>query len=286
MNLARFELHRPQTLDQATELKVQLGEDAALYAGGTELLLAMKLGLAHWPHLIDLKQLPELDGVELEPDRVRIGARATHMEIERSPLIQAAVPGLSRLEGRIANVRVRAAGTLIGNICFGEPHADPPTLLAALGAEIELQGPGGRRTLPLIEFMTGAYENALQPEEIALAVRIPRPGPGVQAGYRNFKVLERPCAGVAVVGRVEEGRFSSPPQVYAGSADEIPRAVPSEMLKGAGADDQEALAELARQAARSVDPIDDLSGSAEYKRHLIGVLARRAALDVLRGTEL
>lgn len=275
--LKRFSLHRPASLEEACELRRRFGGDAALYAGGTELLLAMKMGVAHWPHLIDVKRLPELQGIEGRDGRLRIGAAATHLAIEQHPDVRSALPALARLEGRIANIRVRAAGTLAGNLCFGEPHADPPALLVALGAEVELQGAKGCRRLELAEFQRGAYEAALGEDEVLTAIEVPLPGPGVRAAYVNFKVLERPTAGAAVVGRVEGGRFAAAPVVVVGAADEVPRRVDATMLQGASAADEGVLAALAEAAAGAVDPVDDLSGSAEYKKHLAGVLVRRAA---------
>lgn len=279
--LRRFRLHRPETLAEVCELRCRWGEDAAIYAGGTEILLAMKMGVAHWPHLIDVKRVSGLSLIERRDGSLRIGAGATHMAVERHPAVRSALPALARLAGRIANVRVRAAGTLAGNLCFAEPHADPPALLVALGAGVELRGPGGSRRLALADFQRGAYETALGQDEVLTAIEVPLPGSGVRAAYVNFKVLERPSAGAAVVGRVEGGRFAATPAVVVGAADEVPRRVNAAMLEGASADDEAALAALAEAAADAVDPVDDLSGSAEYKRHLAGVLARRAATTVL-----
>ena len=281
MNLRRFALHRPESLAEAVALRSRLGEDAALLAGGTELLLAMKMGVAHWPHLVDLKRVPELRGIERADGALRIGAGETHMAIEKDTRVRESIPALAELEGKVANVRVRAAGTLAGNLCFGEPHADPPALLLALGAVLELAGPSGSRRVPLAEFLTGAYENTLGPDEVLVAVVVPVPAEGVRCAYLNFRTLERPTAGVAVVGRVEGGCFEGVPGVVVGAADEVPRPVEANMLAGAGPEDEEALRALAAAAAAAVDPVDDLSGSAEYKKHIAGVLARRAALRAL-----
>ena len=281
MSLGRFQLHRPESLAAACALRANLGEDCALYAGGTELLLAMKMGVAHWPHLIDVKRLPELRGIERSGDRVRIGAAATHLQIERDPLVRAAIPALAALEGQVANIRVRAAGTLAGNLCFGEPHADPPALLVALGAQLELAGPGGSRRISVADFLIGAFSNALGADEVVVAIEVPALAEGVRAAYLNFRVLERPTVGVAVVGPVAGGRFQGAPAVVVGAADEVPRRIEASMLDGVGADDAEALMALAEAAAAGVEPADDLAGSAEYKKHLAGVIARRAATQAL-----
>lgn len=283
MIIRPLQLHQPETLAEACELRQRYGDDAALYAGGTELLLAMKMGVAHWPHLVDVKRLSELQGIDQQDGHLRIGAAVTHFAIERDPRVRAVFPALAQLVGRIANIRVRVAGTLAGNLCFGEPHADPPALLVALGAEAELHGPGGSRRIAVADFQRSAYETALGADEVLVAIHLPLPAPDVRAAYVNFKVLERPTAGAAVVGRVSGGRFAGVPAVVVGAADEVPRPVSAEMLLDASAADSDALAALAAAAAAAVEPVDDLSGSAEYKKHLAGVLARRAAAAALEG---
>ncbi len=259
--LSDFELHRPATVDEAVELRGRLGDTAALYAGGTELLLAMKLGVLDYEHLIDVKRIDALGGIELVDGALRIGASATHREIETSPIIQEHLPELSRLARHVANVRVRSAGTLAGNLAFGEPHADPATLLMALGASIGLAGGGGRRTIPIDEFVVGAYETSLREDELIEAILVPLPAGSTRMTYCKFQVLERPTVGVAVV--VPNG---GPPTVVVGAVDERPIVVEA---------DGE-IEEIAAAAAAAVEPVDDLSGSAEYKKHLTGVMVRRA----------
>jgi len=186
-----------------------------------------------------------------------------------------AIPALSALERNVANVRVRAAGTLAGNIIFAEPHADPPTLLMALGARVILAGAKGRRAIPLVEFVTGMYQTALAADEILVAVEVPV-ATARRAAYVKFQILERPSIGVAIAGDVHDGKFAEAPNIYVGAVDEMPRRVATQTLAGASLRDAgtaDALAEAARDA---VEPIADLAGTAEYKRHLVGVFARRA----------
>ncbi|TMC54518.1 MAG: carbon monoxide dehydrogenase [Chloroflexi bacterium] len=273
--LRRFQVHRATTVAEAIELRIQFGDDAAVYAGGTELLLAMKLGVARWPHLIDIKPIAELRGIALNESVLRIGATVTHWDLERDATVARAIPALSALERNVANVRVRAAGTLAGNIIFAEPHADPPTLLMALGARVILAGAKGRRAIPLAEFVTGMYQTALAADEILVAVEVPV-ATARRAAYVKFQILERPSIGVAIAGDVHDGKFAEAPNIYVGAVDEMPRRVATQTLAGASLRDAgtaDALAEAARDA---VEPIADLAGTAEYKRHLVGVFARRA----------
>lgn len=283
MTLGHFQVCRPSSVDEACDLRRSYGDEAVLYAGGTEVLLAMNLGLARWPYLIDLKRVQELRGIEVRDGCLRIGALATHWELERSAEVRRLLPALAQLEGGVGNVRVRVAGTLVGNLCFGDPHADPPALLFALQAQIEIADGTSRRLVGMERFMTGAFANTLAPNELVLAVLIPLPPADTRVAYVNFRILERPTAGAAVVGRLDQGRFVEAPRVFVGALDGVPRRIDAGSLQGADAADTDAVSKVAESASAAVDPIADLAGSAEYKRHLAGVITRRAVQKALTG---
>lgn len=283
MVLRRFDVHTVASVAEAVALRQRYGQDAAVYAGGTELLLAMKLGVARWPHLIDIKPILALRGISVTTDRLRIGATVTHWDLERDPAVASALPVFARLEANVANIRVRAAGTLAGNLAFAEPHADPPALLIALGARVVLEGPAGTRTILVREFLTGMYQTAIGPDELIVAIEIPLPAPGVRMAYTKFQVLERPSVGVAAVATVRDGKFVGAPALVIGAVDEVPRAVPAAQLAGADARDPRTVDALAEAARAAVDPSDDLAGSAEYKRHVVGVFVRRALAQLMAG---
>ena len=266
--LSDFQLHRPATVGDAVQLRRELGDAAALYAGGTELLLAMKMGVLDYEHLIDVKRIDGLRGIAVQDGVMRIGAATTHREIETSEVVRERLPALATLARHVANVRVRAAGTLAGNLAFGEPHADPAALLVALDATVELVGSGGRRSVGIEEFAVGAYETDLGEDELIEAVVVPLPAAQAKATYLKFQTLERPTVGVAAVVRNGDA-----PVVVVGAVDERPIRV------DADGDDVDDYVNAAREA---VDPVDDLSGSAEYKRHLTGVMVRRALEELGR----
>jgi aerobic carbon-monoxide dehydrogenase medium subunit len=265
--LSDFQLHRPVTVDEAVQLRGELGDSAALYAGGTELLLAMKMGVLDYEHLIDVKRIVGLGGIDVRDGSLWIGAGTTHREIETSPVVQERLPALATLERHVANVRVRAAGTLAGNLAFGEPHADPAAPLTALDATVELVGSGGRRSVGIEEFILGAYETDLGEDELIEAVVVPLSDVQTTATYLKFQVLERPTVGVAAVARNGDA-----PVVVVGAVDERPIRVDAD-------GDVDDYVDAAREA---IDPVDDLSGSAEYKRHLTGVMVRRALEELGR----
>ena len=132
--LRRFRLEEPESVKEVSELLGRFGESAKVYAGGTELLLAMKEGLVQYERLVNIKRVSGLNEVKLENGAIKIGALCTHHQLESSAVLQQNLPALVKLEQNVANVRVRQVGTLGGNLCFAEPHADPGTLLMALGA--------------------------------------------------------------------------------------------------------------------------------------------------------
>ncbi|MDH3603648.1 MAG: FAD binding domain-containing protein, partial [Candidatus Tectomicrobia bacterium] len=147
--LQPFRLDEPASVAEASALLARHGDRAKIYAGGTELLLVMKEGLLHYERLVNIKQLPDIASVSMTDNAVRIGAATTHRTLERSPLLQEHFPTLARMEANVANVRVREVGTLGGNLCFAEPHADPGTLLQVYNATVHLERQGSSRTLPL-----------------------------------------------------------------------------------------------------------------------------------------
>lgn len=268
MRLPAFTLHRPHELGEALDLLARHGEDAAVYMGGTELLLLMKLGFAAPGHLVDCKSVAELTTLDVGPDVIRVGAGVTHRRLERHADVERAIPAMAFMQRRVANVRVRNVGTLGGNLCFAEPHSDPLTLLTALDASVELASPAGRRRLQLADFCRGAFSTALEPGEIMTAVDIPVPPDGTVAGYQRLAFKERPTAAVAVV----HGPRSS--RVVVGALGPRPWRVPA-AEDALTASDGAAVDAAVAATVDAVAAIDTAEG-ADYRAHLAGVLVRRA----------
>ena len=171
--LAPFELHRSGSVAEATALIGEHGDEAVLYCGGTELLLVMKLGFAAYGHLVDIKPIAELSGIDVRDGVLRIGAAVTHRAIERSPLVATGWPKLAAMERGLANVRVRTTGTLGGNLAFADPHSDPAAFLLAVDARLVLGRGDERRSLPYSAFVLGPYTTALEPGELVVAIEVP-----------------------------------------------------------------------------------------------------------------
>ena len=174
VKLPPFEMHQPTSTRAAIELLAELGDDAVIYSGGTELLLVMKLGLADFDHLVDIKRIPGLDAITVDNNVLRIGAAATHRSIETNQDIGMGWPSLGLMTRQVANVRVRNVGTLGGNLAFGDPASDPATFLMALEASIEVRSVDGLlRSVPVGEFHVGAYQTALADAELIESIVVP-----------------------------------------------------------------------------------------------------------------
>jgi carbon-monoxide dehydrogenase medium subunit len=289
--LRPFTLHRPQTAEEACAQLAELGEDAAVYAGGTELLLLMKLGLLRPRHLVDVKRIPGF-GVIADGPRLTVGAAVTHRTLERSELIRARCPLVGAVARHVANVRVRNVGTVGGNLAFADPHSDLATLFLTLDASVDLRSPRGRRELPLADFVRGPWETARAADEVLESVKLTRWPDGTHAAYVKFGVHERPTLAVAVALRPEpaDGAVVDA-RIAVGCVGPRPmRMTGAEArLTGAPIADLETRAREASDiAATAADPADDLYGSADYKREMVAVFVRRAtriAASRARGVE-
>lgn len=283
--MRHFELVEPKTLQEACAL---LGDDAEAkpVAGGTALLTIIKQGLLLPKSLINLKKIGDASEIDFSPQHgLRIGALATINDIETSPLVREHYPALAEACHVVANIRIRNMATIGGNLAHGDYQSDPPTVLAALDARIEVMSATGLRELPLADFQLGSYETALAPGELVSAILIPPPS-GMRGLYIKFTTgssEERPCAGVAAFARIENGicrelRLAvgavSPRALRVTSGEERARNQPLTM---------ELIQNIANEAARVIEPIDDVRGPADYKRHLVGVLVRRAVTAVANG---
>ena len=222
--LRPFAIHQPASVAEAANLMRELGDDAAYYAGGTELLIVLKEHLASVGHLVDLKTIPGLNDIALSGDgrSLEIGALATHRTIERHPLVRQYLPALSALEARVANVRVRVAGTIGGNLCFADPHSDPATLLSTLGATLTLDNGHSQRSVRADAFVTDLMTTDREPDDVLTRISIPLPGSHIGIGYERIKLHERPTVSAAAVIGVSEGLISSA-RVYVGCVGDAPQ---------------------------------------------------------------
>lgn len=276
MKLPPFSVHRPRSVNEASRLLTDLGDDAVAYCGGTELLLAMKLGLANYPHLVDLKQVDGLRGIAASNGFLRIGATTTHHEIESSAHVLTRCPAMAAMTSAVANIRVRSVGTIGGNLCFADPHSDPATFLIAAGASMLCQSGDDTRVVPAAEFITGPYQTVLEPGELLVAVEVPAAAAGTGLSHARMKLHERPTVAAAAMIGMASGVVSRA-CLAIGSVGTVPLAADVDSLLGASArnfgDRADACAE---QAALACQPMPDGDCSPEYLRHLTRIHSRQA----------
>lgn len=274
-------MEEPESVSEVSELLGRFGDSAKIYAGGTELLLAMKEGLVEYERLINVKKLRCKD-VTVANGALAMGALCTHRELETSRTINEKLPALAKLEHNVANVRVRQVGTIGGNICFAEPHADPGTLLIALGAKMLAEKSSSQREIEAEKFFVDAFETALEPDEVLTKIVVPVPSPTGRSAYLKFGYLERPSVGVGLAFNLN-GQVSSM-RIAVGCAGPAPRRVEEAeaLLEGKSREEAERnLAQAGALAGRAAQAITDLHGSQEYKEHIVGVLLKRAFLSAL-----
>lgn len=278
--LRRFRLEEPKSIQEASQLLARHGEAARIYAGGTELLLVMKEGLAHYERLVNIKKIPNLDQVKLADGFVSIGALSTHRQLAHSPLVRQHLPAFAEMEGNVANIRVREVGTIGGNLSFAEPHADPGTLLLALGAQVIAAKDTGQREVPIEKFFVDAYETCLESDELLTEIRVPQLPARSGIVYLKFGYLERPSVGLALFLSMDgNGKSIGDARIAVGCVGPIAKRVQEAESLLAGKSVDEAARQIAAAgaaAARASQAISDLHGSQDYKEHIVGVLLKRA----------
>ena len=283
--LRRFRLEEPESVKEVSELLGRYGESAKVYAGGTELLLAMKEGLIHYERLINVKKVNGLNDVKVDDGAIKIGALCTHHQLETSPVLHQNLPSLVKLEQNVANVRVRQAGTIGGNLCFAEPHADPGTLLIAVGAKLVAEKSASKRAIAAEDFFVDAFETGLEEDELLTEIQVPVPAAKSGIAYLKFGYLERPSVGVAVALTLDGGAKSvGDIKIAVGCAGPAPKRVAEaeDLLKGKSIDEAtQSLPKAGSVAGFAAQAISDLHGSQEYKEHIVGVLLKRAFQSAL-----
>jgi aerobic carbon-monoxide dehydrogenase medium subunit len=281
--LQPFQLYEPTTVREASTILDGLGDDGRIYAGGTELLLAMKQGLLRYGHLVNIKPIG-LSGITFDPaaSRLRIGATATHRAVERSAIVGTHAPLLVAMEHHLANVRVRAVGTVGGNLCFAEPHSDLAAVLLVYDAALRIGGGSGERTIGIAELFVDAYTTCLRPDELLLGIDVPPLPPASGAAYHKAAFFERPSAGVgAAILAAPDRTTVTHARIAVGCVDAVARRIPEAEAALAGVPLTGRAFDAAVHAAmnettRACHPVEDLYGSPEYKRHLVGVLTGRS----------
>lgn len=272
--------HEPPSIAAVVALLDELGDEAKVVAGSTALTILVRQRLIAPSALISLNAIPDLDRIEERDGAIVLGALVRHRDVELSPLVRERLPLLAEVFGVVANVRVRNAATVGGVLAESDYASDPPAVFLALDAVVEVEGPAGRREIPIDEFFVAFYETAIEPNEIVTGIRVPIPGPGSAGVYEKFVTRsseDRPCVGVAAVVRpVDDGTLADL-RVAVGAAAETPLRYPDlEALAVGRALEPELLGRIADGYAERIETLDDMRGSAWYRTEMVRVWVRRA----------
>ncbi|MGH8983092.1 MAG: FAD binding domain-containing protein [Acidimicrobiia bacterium] len=275
-----FAYERPTTVEEAVSLLAAAGErDVKALAGGQSLIPMLSLGLARPDLVIDLGAL-ELDGLERENGRVRVGARTTHRTLELAPDACALLPLAAAAARHIGNPRVRNRGTFGGSLAHADPAAELPAVLLAQEGSVLVRGPRGDRRIPAEDFFLGYLETALAPDELIVAAELDVLQAGTGVGFEEAANRADDFAtalAAAVVTLEEDGRTCAAARVVvAGVADRPLRLEAAEELVGGERETEALLARVAAAAEESLAPEEDAFVSAAFRRRLAGVCARRA----------
>lgn len=279
--MRRFELLEPRSVDEACALLAQ-HEDAKVIAGGTALLILIKHGVYIPRLLVNLRKIQGASDMSFDPQRgLRIGGLASIYEVESSPVVREHYPILADACHVVANIRIRNMATIGGNLAHADYQSDPPSVLLGLEASVELTD--GRRTRQVLleEFLLGSYETTIEPGEVLSAVLVPPPPADMTGTYTKFTTRsseDRPCAGIAAMVRLKNGAIDEARLVIGAVSPTPVRVREAESMATGQPPTLELFEAMGKVASEAVDPIDDLRGPADYKRHVVGVLSRRALM--------
>jgi carbon-monoxide dehydrogenase medium subunit len=275
-----FTYLKPGTLQEALSMLADHKDECKIICGGQSLLVVMRQGMVVTDYLIDIKGLDELSYITYdEKEGLKIGATTTHRTIEKSELIKQKCPILVDIEKKVASIQIRNWGSIAGNLAHGDAQAgDLAPSLIALNAKVKLASSKGSRIMPLQEFYTGFFENAMSNEELMVEVQVPPVRPRTATAYTKFNLIgnDQGIVGVASTVAVDQSGACQEARIVLGNAGVIPiRAKNAEqVLRGKKLGDK-LLEEAGEAAAGEAEPVSDIHASEEYRRHLIKVLTKR-----------
>jgi carbon-monoxide dehydrogenase medium subunit len=280
-----FDYVEPESLEEALAMLAGDPEDTLVMAGGTSLVILMKQGLVRPARVLGLRRIRELREIGQREAGLGLGALATHGALARSPAVRAHAAALASTFAAVATVRIREQATLGGNLAHADPAQDPPVTLLALDAvAIANSKAAGARRIPLDTFFVDFFETSLRPEELLLRVELPPLPAGARATYQKFLPATRDdyaTVSVAAVVATDANGACTHARIALGGAGPVPlRARDAEQSLAGRRLDDATIGEAAALAAAATDPIEDLRGSAAYKRAMAAVWTERALREV------
>jgi carbon-monoxide dehydrogenase medium subunit len=281
-----FEYIAPKTVGEALSLLSQYQQETKIIAGGQSMLVVMRQGLLAPEYVIDIKALSELDYIEYDEGKgLRIGALTTHREIEKSPVIMKHFKVLCEMERNLATIQTRNWGTIGGNLCHGDPAGDPAPVFVVLNAKLKLVSQGQERIIEMEQFSKDMLEVDLKPGEMLSEIQIPNPKPHTGIAHEKLMVMQGDAGivGAAVSITLKSGNgICEDARIALGNAASVPlRAKEAEKRMIGKAITLPLLDEVGQVASQETDPPADVHGSAEYRKEMIKVYVRRAAVRAL-----
>ena len=277
---------RAESLDEALEVLTNFGDEAKVVAGGTAVTLMLEHKLIAPDVLLGIGSVPGLDQMEASEKGVQIGSLVSLREVERSTEVKGRFPALASACGSVGNVRVRNQATFGGNLGEADYASDPPTVLSILDAKVSVISQKGARTIPISDFFYGFFTTAIEPEELITSISIPVLPPDSRTTYLKYKSRsseDRPCIGVATMAKMDDG-ICRDLRVAIGAACETPQRLHD--VEGMAKDEaltDELIAEIAESYASEIETLEDLRGSAWYRKQMIRVHVKRALVEVRNG---
>jgi len=275
--LPDFEYHRASSVDDVIRLLKEFGDEAEVMAGGVGLMAFMKERLLSPGHLIDIKDVKELRQIAYSAgDGLIIGSAVTIEEVAASQDVKARYQALHEAATKTADPMIRARATLVGNLCEAIPWVDSPPVLMALDATVEIAGSGGRRTVPVGGFIKGPVEVDLASDEFVTKIQVPDRGQASRSAFEKFTGgSEFALASVAVSVGVADGKRKA--RVIFGSINSTPvRCVEAEQVLQEAELGQSSIRKAADVASEKVECVSDVLASADYRKHLVRVIATKA----------
>jgi carbon-monoxide dehydrogenase medium subunit len=283
MKPAPFEYYAPTTTEEALALLAQHGYDAKLLAGGQSLIPTMNFRLAQPSVLVDLNRIPEL--FYIKPDKnggVLVGAMTRESQVEHDPLIAERAPLVHETMPHIAHPQIRSRGTFGGCMAHADPAAELPAVSVALGARFRVRSRSGERWVPVDEFFIGFFTTTLQPDELLVEVSLPPMPPNRRGGWSFQEVARRhgdyALVGVATLVTLDDKDQCEQARLVFLSVGDGPVEAhqAAEALRGQVPTPEAIRAAAEAAASIDVDPSSDIHATADYRRHLVKVLARRS----------
>ena len=287
MYLTDFNYHKPETIEEACKILSE-SNNAALLAGGTDILVELKKGLKIYDDVVSIKNLSDLIILKKEKENIIIGSAVTHNEIKNSTLIKKYLPALSKAVTTIGTEQIRNTGTIGGNICTAASCCDTAPVLLAYGASLEITSCSNKVTIPIKDFFLEHHKTVLKKGEILTKISIPIPNKSMGVSFIKFGLRDSAAISVTSVSvmlnfkndicadsRIAIGAVTSAPKLSEKSKDILLELNKQKIVE------EDTLNEICKSTVEDALPIDDIRGSADYRRNVVYIITKRAILEAI-----